>query len=134
MGICPLLIQVERSSKICEQTIHADLAHPVLDFLIWILVEVKMHKLEFIAKRVGMHLQYHCIKSQNAGFKVASSDRDKVRRQVMIVDNCSKLVCAIVYLTVAKFSKQITKRNHALIDCAKKERNKEDSHVATDVN
>ena len=68
MGICPLLIQVESSSKICEQTIHADLVHPVLVFLIWILVEVKMHIWKFIAKRVGMHLQYHCIKSPNARF------------------------------------------------------------------
>ena len=34
-------------------------------------------------------------------FKVASSESDKMSRQVMIVDNCSKLVFTIVYLTVA---------------------------------
>lgn len=96
-----------------------------------------MHILKFIAKRVGMNLQYHCIKSQSAGYKVASSESDKSEKTG---DDCGKLqqVCAIVYLTVAKFTKQISKRNYALVDCAKLEKKtkkkQEDSHVATGVN
>lgn len=54
----PLLVLVQTTGEISEQTVDTDLVEPILIFNIGVLIEIEVQVLVLISESVWMHLQY----------------------------------------------------------------------------
>ncbi len=55
---CPVLVQFQAPSEVCEEAIYFQVCKPINVLLVWILVVVEMQELVLITECVRMHLQH----------------------------------------------------------------------------
>jgi hypothetical protein len=55
---CPVLVQFQAPTEVCEEAIYFQVCKPINVLLVWILVEVEMQELVLITECVRMHLPH----------------------------------------------------------------------------